>query len=93
MSIPKSITAMQEIIGGGVCGKLMKVKTLGFHPKPQKLLKKFHQNFDFNIKVFAPLFSKSGWEFEGEALKVVFMCLSWIENLFRLRRKFSADTI
>jgi len=64
----------------------MKVKTLGFHPKPQKLLKKFHQNFDlkscvytildFNVKVFAPLFSKSGWEFEGEALKVLFMSLS-----------------
>jgi len=26
-------------------------------------------------KVFAPLFSKSGWEFEGEALKVLFMRL------------------
>jgi len=63
----------------------MKVKTLGFHPKPQKLLKKFHQNFDskscvrtilgFNLKVFASLFSKSGWEFEGEALKVLFLRL------------------
>ena len=53
-------------------------KTLGFHPKPQKLLKKFHQNFDLKVKVFAPLFSKSEWEFEGEALKVsTFTRLSW----------------
>jgi hypothetical protein len=83
----------------------MKEKPLGLCPKPQKLLKKFHQNFILkscertilNVKVFAPLFSngtgrksgrpegavfreakhsESGWEFEGKALKVLFMRLS-----------------
>jgi hypothetical protein len=43
----------------------------GFHPAPHELLKKLDQNFNlkscirtilgFNARVFAPLFSKSGW--------------------------------
>jgi len=47
-------TLQKGLIGVAISAaddKRMKVKTLGFHPKPQKLLKKFHQNFNRTPKI------------------------------------------